>query len=366
MSFIDADTDQFVLDRSEWRSIQVYTLNALSLPITEPAMIQSFHIPKEDNGEVNFVPFTEILSEYQSVYTTADGWNRNYPKIVQLALSLANYSGIHTAFFNELYNSLDKLHDAAIQGDYETAEIYRKAALSILRNLQTFSQLEASKTLDVTNYLIDFSAEIKGQAEQLDRLENEKADIINTDNQELKDQIDTLQADIDRLNREYNEAVTIAATTPTYAWIPFYGWVVGPTVAGVYTDQAIKLKNERDHKIDQLKELESKLTHQELVYSSLKFAKCSMKSIKSDIDVIRPHVEKILTHWQDIGVSFDSMLVALDLASGEDGLGNAVPIVASMLGEMQVDLVNESWKEVSDKAKQFANNAYIQVERSDS
>ena len=52
--------------------------------------------------------------------------------------------------------------------------------------------------------------------------------------------IASLKSEIAALKEEYKQDVIIASTTVTYAWVPVIGWLIGPTVAGVYGDNGDK------------------------------------------------------------------------------------------------------------------------------
>ncbi len=61
---------------------------------------------------------------------------------------------------------------------------------------------------------------------------------------QLIGQIQSAAATIEDLWAEYKHDVIVASTTPTYAWIPFYGFIAGPVVAGVFGAKAVEALNQ--------------------------------------------------------------------------------------------------------------------------
>jgi hypothetical protein len=69
--------------------------------------------------------------------------------------------------------------------------------------------------------------------------------VINTvpiDTSGMEIRLRELWVQLERAKKKYHKYVSVAATTPTYFWIPVAGTISAPVVAGVYGDRANKKK----------------------------------------------------------------------------------------------------------------------------
>jgi hypothetical protein len=61
-------------------------------------------------------------------------------------------------------------------------------------------------------------------------------------------QVRLLNAKLEKAKKKYQKYVAVAATTPSYFWIPVAGTVTAPVIAGVYGRRAALKKKEIDSK----------------------------------------------------------------------------------------------------------------------
>ncbi|WP_298773485.1 alpha-xenorhabdolysin family binary toxin subunit A [uncultured Shewanella sp.] len=357
--FIDLESDAFLLKQEEWYTIQAYVEEAMRLPLTEASMINAFAIP----SNVEFTTFQPLLEEYVSVNTTADNWNRTiYPGIVSLALELSNYADIHAMFMQPLLDSLVTMKTAAMSGDLATAETQRAVSISLLNILKSYAVTREADTAQAETDLLNFAADIALQSGQLDTLRTTHAEYLLDDGSDLKRQIAEIQARVNQLNAEYDKYVTIAATTVTYAWVPVYGILAAAPVAGIYGDKAEKARKERNQLKADIKVLQEQLTYRENIYVSYQKSYTSIIGMEDKIRAAIPHVNKLKGHWQGINADFNVMLEHISSTEGENGLDNALALVASITASLTVSQIQTEWQEISAKATEFAQNAYIIVE----
>ncbi|QUM86230.1 alpha-xenorhabdolysin family binary toxin subunit A [Moritella sp. 28] len=356
--FIDLDSGKFLLYQEEWFKIQSYVEEALRLPITKISMINAFGIPKD----VSFNTFQALLDEYIKVNATADSWNRKiYPNMVSLALKLSNYADVHSLFMVPLVNSLAAMQDAVDNKNYVEAENKRAVAIALLNILKSYAETRQTDTEQAEEDLLDFAAKIAMQSGQLNTLRSTHAEYLEDDGSDLKQQISEIQTRVEQLNAEYDKYVTIASTTVTYAWVPFYGIFAAVPVAGIYGDKAERARKERNQLKDDIKTLQEKLSYREKIYISYQESYNNMINIENKIRVAIPHVSKLKGHWQGINADFNTMLDLISSTEGPNGLGNATALVASLTANASVGQIQIEWQEISDKAAKFAQNAYIVV-----
>ncbi len=356
--FIDVDSEEFLLHKEEWFTIQAYIHEALRLPITETSMIDAFAIPEE----VKFDTFQALLNEYKKVHATADNWNQNiYPNIVNLALELGNYADTQIAFFGPLLEALDAMHDAAKVNDMDAAETHRESAIALLNIQREFAVERHESTAQTEEDLMNFSADLLVQEGQLSTLYDIYDDYLRDDGSELRVRIAEINQRISELNAEYDKYVTIASTTVTYAWVPFFGILAAAPVAGVYGDKAERVRIERNQLKINLAELQKQLTYRENIYISYQQAYTGIVNIQNKLDTAIPHVNKLKGHWQSINTDFDTVLDLIGAAAGPDGLENALAFVASITAKTSLAQIQTNWQNIGNKAIQFAQNANVIV-----
>lgn len=61
-------------------------------------------------------------------------------------------------------------------------------------------------------------------------------------------QLRALTFKLEKAKKKYQKYVAVAATTPSYFWIPIAGTVTAPVIAGVYGRRAALKKKEMDRK----------------------------------------------------------------------------------------------------------------------
>ncbi len=358
VQFIDVDSGEFLLHKEEWFTIQAYVQEALRLPITETSMISAFAIPED----VKFDTFQALLDEYKNVFATADNWNRDiYPNIVNLALELANYGDTKIAFFEPLLETLNNMSDADDDGDEVAAEKYRQTAISLLNILKRYADKRYESAIQAEENLMNFSADLSIREGQLSTLYDTYDEYLRDDGSELKIRIAEIERRIAELNAEYDKYVTIACTSVTYAWIPYYGILAAVPVAGIYGDKAEKVRIERNQLKDDVAELQKELTYREKIYISYQQAYTGIVNIQNKLDAAIPHVNKLKGHWQSINTDFDTVLDLIGAAAGPDGLENAIALVASITAQTSLAQIQTNWQKISAKARAFAQNAYVTV-----
>ncbi|WP_281560793.1 alpha-xenorhabdolysin family binary toxin subunit A [Thalassomonas sp. RHCl1] len=356
--FMDVDTDEFLLHQQEWYTIQAYVQEALRLPITQSAMVSAFAIP----SSVSFSNFQALLNEYKLIHATANEWNSTiYPSVVNLALKLGNYAEIHRLIIAPLIDSLMAMKEAAQANDAIAAEAQKNTAVALLTMLQAEAQTRQAETAKAESDLLGFAADIARQSGQLDQLRTTHSEYLQDDGSALKSQIATLNARVRQLNADYDHYVTVAATTASYAWIPFFGLIAAGSVAGVYGDKAEKARKERNQVLADISVLQQQLTYKENIYASYQKSHQSVIDLENKIRTAVLHINKLKGHWQGINSDFDTILESITATQGVNGLDNAIALVGSITAQASVGQIQTQWQQISVKASKFVENAYIAV-----
>ncbi|MFA0014106.1 alpha-xenorhabdolysin family binary toxin subunit A [Vibrio lentus] len=354
--FIDLDTDNFILKQQEWYQIQAYVEGALALPVTEASMKSTLSIP----NDIPFSNFEALVQQYSSIHDTAFYWKKElYPSIVDLSLSLANYVQIKDFMLNPLSDALNEMLAKAfspLPEDIEAVERNRKVAIAYLKSLQSFSMRYQHEVSDVGGNLLEFSATLDTQKLQLDVLEGTHNGYLSDDGSALQQRVNDINARITQLNKDYTHYVTVASTAVTYAWFPL---VAGP-IMGVYGDKAEKARKLRNELQNEVKELQEQLTYTQKIYNSYHRSSESIDMISQQIENAIPHINKLKLNWQKMNADFTSLLVALEQAQNNADIMKDDAMLGAIGALANTTVAESNWSNISEKAKAFANNAYIQ------
>ncbi|MEZ8101793.1 alpha-xenorhabdolysin family binary toxin subunit A [Vibrio bivalvicida] len=354
-AFIDLETDEFVLNQKEWFQIQTYVEGALSLPITEASMKSAFDI----SDDIPFSNFKALVEQYGKVHSEAFYWKKDlYPSIVGLALSLSNYNDIQKYMIQPLSNQLTTILSKSfspLPADVQAVDQARQLSIAYLSALKNFSVENHKKVEKASEDLLAFAAKMEEQKLQLEVLKSTHSGYLDDDGSELQQRVNDLNNRINQLNKDYNHYVVVASTAVTYAWFP----LVAVPIMGVYGDKAEKARKLRNQLQDEAKVLEAQLSTTQKVYNSYKRSTDSINYISSKIENAIPYVNKLKLHWQKMNTDFDSLIVALEAAESSTEIlqSNALRAAAEAMANTAV--AEQNWSSISDKAKTFANNAYI-------
>ncbi|MEZ9266946.1 alpha-xenorhabdolysin family binary toxin subunit A [Vibrio splendidus] len=354
--FIDLDTDNFILKQQEWYQIQAYVEGALALPVTEASMKSTLSIP----NDIPFSNFQALVEQYSNIHDTAFYWKKDlYPSIVGLSLSLANYAQIKDYMLTPLSDALNEMLAKAfspLPEDIEAVERNRKMAIAYLKSLQNFSMKYQQEVSDVGGSLLEFSATLDTQKLQLDVLEGTHNGYLSDDGSALQQRVNDINARITQLNKDYTHYVTVASTAVTYAWFPL---VAGP-IMGVYGDKAEKARKLRNELQNEVKELQEQLTYTQKIYNSYHRSSESIEIISQQIENAIPHINKLKLNWQKMNADFTSLLVALEQAQDNADIMRDDTMLGAIGALANTTVAESNWSNISEKAKAFANNAYIQ------
>ncbi|PMN25401.1 hypothetical protein BCT41_20550 [Vibrio splendidus] len=354
--FIDLDTDNFILKQQEWYQIQAYVEGALALPVTEASMKSTLSIP----NDIPFSNFQALVEQYSNIHDTAFYWKKDlYPSIVGLSLSLANYAQIKDYMLTPLSDALNEMLAKAfspLPEDIEAVERNRKMAIAYLKSLQNFSMKYQQEVSDVGGSLLEFSATLDTQKLQLDVLEGTHNGYLSDDGSALQQRVNDINARITQLNKDYTHYVTVASTAVTYAWFPL---VAGP-IMGVYGDKAEKARKLRNELQNEVKELQEQLTYTQKIYNSYHRSSESIEIISQQIENAIPHINKLKLNWQKMNADFTSLLVALEQAQDNADIMRDDTMLGAIGALANTTVAESNWSNINEKAKAFANNAYIQ------
>jgi hypothetical protein len=187
----------------------------------------------------------------------------------------------------------------------------------------------------------EFQRRAKNTSEQTRRLQ-----------EELRDKTE----DVARRQALYNHYVTVAATTATYAWIPFFGWIAGASVAGVYGSKAVEEKNAIDANVRRIAEINRMLDGQERRIGLLQRATLGFESMGKTFGRVLPVVQHAQGVWGAIATDLAWLSREIE-QSTDPGLDVLLPLA--------FETAVQGWSEVAAKADDYLRHAEIKPAQPD-
>ncbi|MGZ4113010.1 MAG: alpha-xenorhabdolysin family binary toxin subunit A [Tumebacillaceae bacterium] len=343
----------FLLSMEQWASISKYVGDSLKLPTTAEEFKKLALIDQKENID-HLNPIFPVYSDVKAHCTT---WkDSTYPATVKLASDMVSYAGTTRTRYTDLnwkVRQYTKSRDPQEKADLE--EEIRSNIDTLKRTAQKYANNAAKVEQDITT----FANQTKQDQTNVAHLKKEYSDKYKKGNGELETlqtQIDAQKEILDKANADYRHAVVVAATTVTYAWIPIYGWIAGPVVAGVYgakATAALKLIKETKEKIAKL---DSDFKRDFFVVNTIDLANKGIEQVLKDINEALPVIQKIQGIWKAIN---DDLTRLLEIFT--EGLEG----VAVKELDLGLDEAIVQWKRISDEADAFRVNAYVDFQESE-
>ncbi|MFW5415656.1 alpha-xenorhabdolysin family binary toxin subunit A [Nocardiopsis sp. CNT-189] len=331
---------RFLLTEAEWRNVQVYCTTVQALPTTDAMIKIKLALTSDDKPE----DFKTLRDQYKKMYDHVKFWDDTaMPESIKLATDIKNYGNNAHIYYGEML----KLAKEGL-GDEER----KKRFLRIVDDRAKKADQFAKSADKVSGYITTFRDQTKQDAKDMGDLKVEydkKYDEKNAEWQKLKDQIKKDQDELKAKNDEYNHDVTVAATTPAYAWVTIFGFIAAATVAGIYTEKALRAKAEIEALEKKIGDAQKKLTRNAHITKSAKYAKDSADDTKKNVDLALDTLNKMQSGWISIAKSMRDLakLVDEDIKKAEE------------LVDLQVQQAINDWEAIANDAQGYINSAYI-------
>ena len=194
-------------------------------------------------------------------------------------------------------------------------------------------------------------SELRAGIAELHQRELTRVGRMTAATQALHKELDSLARDLPEHQARYHQAVTVAATTVTYGWIPLFGWIAAATVAGLHGRVAVLEKQWIDDATKRSAEIIRELAQQERQLSILARTLHGLSAMGTCFGRVRP----VLQHSQGIWHAICGDLGAL---RSKDAAW--APEVAALV-ELELRAAQAGWGAVAARAEQFLRHAELQA-----
>ncbi|MEA5514724.1 alpha-xenorhabdolysin family binary toxin subunit A [Nodularia sp. UHCC 0506] len=324
----------FVIDSEQLFQVQLFVANALELPITKDKM-----------------QFDDIREAYSLIHKHCSEWQSDiYPSIVSLATDIYDYG----TSAQTIYGAIGKLATQISESDDmslsspEVKKFYR-----LVDNLIAKATDYEQRAIKVSDDVTRFSNYCHDHDRNLDKLYVVYEAKFIGNNQKIKELQNQKKVQEDRLakaNADYHHYVVVAATTPTYMWIPLVGWIAGGVVLGIYIDRAVKAKNDAEDAARQIVDLIQKLSDEVRVVSEIEKAKKGVHDIDKQLETALEALGKIQSAWSAIAADLTKLKVLVaDVIAHHNNL---------IVADIYIDDAILKWKNLAEKADTYRMKAY--------
>ena len=352
------NTEKFVLSTEEWVAIQIFAEAARSLPITQEEMRNEFLLGDLDFGS----NYQELLKSYQSVHDISGQWlnvGGYREQMVDLATDIVLYSDDVLTGSKRISDFTNNMWQAVLEGDVNKGN----------RHLSVVKTLVKKMLKDTTNYYAkadDLSVKLTGFINTLDKEDKElkqvqvaHADILENNGSDTQKEIDRLIKKIEEANQEWTKWVTVAATTPTYAWVFPYGLIAAIGAASGGTANAVALASEISFIKEDLDNFRSQLKTEELTYLSWKLATGSITNTRDQLSGALRALEKLKGSWVLVVARLKAAVNGLNEVNSQDVIDNPDLWEALILSTSELEDLENRWGEIKDSTEEWVRNAYV-------
>jgi len=344
----------FLLSRTEWIQIQTYVTDALNLPTTD-SLLRTTLGPAAPSDLSDFKP---LLACYGTINTHCATWqNTTFPATVSLADDIYDYGTNKAPVY---YPAIQK--EADVLTNDPNNDTAKKALVAILQNLQTqaqgFSDRAAGVAKQVQQFALDTAADqtaLLGSDGNggLKKRYNDEYGTTSQDVQNLTKELQAQKIALKADNDAYNHDVIVAATTPTYAWVPPFGPVAAAIVAGIYTKRAIDDLDKAKAAADKIKNLNDQLRADANLLITIHAAENGITTIALALAAALPVIQKVQGIWSAIASDLTKIIGVI-----QTDIGQALPIIMNL----GIDEAVTDWKNVANEANDYRVNAFVKID----
>lgn len=194
-------------------------------------------------------------------------------------------------------------------------------------------------------------AALRANMADLHAREQARIDRTEAENLALRNELTSLAQELPQHQQSYHHAVTVAATTVTYGWIPLFGWIAGATVAGIHGRAAVVEKEWIDKAADRSAEIMRTLAQQERQWAILTRTLHGLTAMGDAFRAVQP----VLQHTQGIWAAICS-----DLGALRDHDPTTSPEMAALV-ELELQAAQAGWRAVATRAEDYLRHAEVQA-----
>lgn len=342
------DKEVFLLESEEQYKLQNYVDTGIRLPTSDSEMRMLLGYKKEEAR----VLFVNLVHVYSQIFSHCSHFKTQvYPKSVSLALDVSAYARMAPDYYDAVIQTFE---DAAKKdmSKQEALAIIDELVAALRKTVDSYIE----KTKEVHTAIQGFATNTTADQGLLDTAKatySNEFDLNESTIEQEQARIETIKSEVEALKAEYTTAVIIASTTVTYAWIPFFGYFIGPTIAGIYGAKAVEINNKIAALGEELRTKSDDVQLRIVLKASLALVNGDLEELKAMCDAALTTLTRIQLVWTELDAGLNRLPAALD------NIDNATFLLTLKLA---VNAAKNEWQAIATKADSYTSVAYLKVE----
>ncbi|RGB35928.1 hypothetical protein C1646_623273 [Rhizophagus diaphanus] len=318
-------------------ALQVYVEAATRVPTTNE------ELKEKTTVDDDFSEFASMLNANKNVKAHCVTFRDvTFPESVSCASDIYNYGKKAPIFMGAVQKIYDKYD--------ENPEKYKKEVEQVMDNLIKDATKYGEKATAVKNKFHQFSKETEDDRSILKPIHEGFLQKLNDHAiEDLNKQIENAQSDLKKYQAEYDYDVTVAATTPTYAWLGPIGFICAAAVAGTYGQRATDALNSVKRCEKEIERLSSDLKKAIKLRREISIVDGSLNDILGKINSAITALNKIEGAWGAI---------ADDIGNIRDKLKEDILDVPPFIASLGIEEAITNWTTVAQMANEYRQSAY--------
>ncbi len=328
----------------EWGQVQKYVAQAMSLPADEAAIRKALHL----KDGLPFDQFVQLRDAFASCSAHADAFDRGAGKqIVALAGDISAYGHDAKVYFKPMLDLLP----AVERGEAKAKQDF----LALLDDRRTVARENAGRAGAVATGVLEFRRQIGADTTLVGDAEKVYKEKFGTENEDvaaLQKALDEANAARAEAEREYAHDVTVAATTPTYAW-SLIGLIPAVVVAGVYGKRATDALARVADNARKAEQASSELALATGLLTAFALAGPTLSALHDTLANAEAIVSRLRGAWEAIADDLGTIVQSLDRAEKAKAI---------IIMQTSIESAIARWEELAARADTFRANAYIRID----
>lgn len=342
--------EKFVLDSADQLDLQRYVLEGQELPADNDSLKAAYNLTDDMLED-----FKDLLEAFQKIQGHCNVFYHGaYTQSVNLASDVVNFNTYAKSYLKGISQTAEAFNNGRITSDYAESAVTKLISL-LVEKLDEYTKKCDLVCQGIGQFLDDTRDDnvvINGSdgSSGLNKAYRDKYKLNANEITDLQTQIDEADRELDQATKEYNHDVIVAATTPTYVWVPVAGTIAAAVVAGIYGDKATKAYKKMKELRNQIRTAQDDLKKRISMSAGLVCVSKQLSELSGMIPQALSVIEGMKGNWSAMKNDLNTLLSTVQ---------NDITQLPMCIKEMGVDAAIEQWERIAGEADDYRKRAFI-------
>jgi hypothetical protein len=365
-SFLKGDGSTTPSLRDNWIYLQIFATYGLWLPHTNADLQATLKLTAAEAA--TYAWFDGMVGSYGQIFDASNYFFSDvFNKMLDLGNGLKNYAS-DAAGQDSTFTLISSLVEPGADQDLPSA-------LSMLEDLKASAASNETLAGTIKDNMTTYReklvaaqgsvAAVKKTVDEDDRTSQASIDQLEG-GKDVQGSIAQLQDMLSADQQEYQQDVTVAATSVTYAWVlippPLPGGLIAAAiVAGIYGKRAADMQDTISKLTDQIQQGLAKLQTAVTVHATTRLADSSLDSVISHLDVAIDKVTTVQNAWIGVQAGLDDISAKINSSLKTTGT-NDEQLRAWKVVDYYMQKAQQDWTSIQPTIDELMANPVITVE----